>query len=450
MKVGILVLFTVVLMASISSYAVKPIEEASVDVVDDIYELKECYKERLAQVPPIPSLEVWLDTRGSVYPVNWKKFPKDFTKQMYAEMDVLTGYPLYSVICFEDYKTRETVFLNRYDSEMCRLSPPSDYDPLSALSGLDSFNAWIFDPAHTAVELTLIPEVFYADYQAEKVARNAVVSLDAMTEMPEEEDEKVSVGMALVSADAMASSSDGSEEVVMAMSSIPAPPDGGNTNSIPGGGSSNLLVELTINLPVAFGQMGHIEIFTKDDLVYSSNWALATGGEWVPTLGSQTVKWIDSTSSNKSCSFFFISDGTDSDGDGHSDLHEEWANTNPTVFDEDDEDTDGINDWWEMKLFGDLSQNLLDDTDGDGLTNNVEIVVDSMGRLVAMLSDPALADSDADEVDDYDERRVWFTEPMNPDTDGDGLEDGAEVNGTLKTNPKNSDMTSPIVAFAGS
>ena len=220
-------------------------------------------------------------------------------------------------------------------------------------------------------------------------------------------------------------------------------------DSSEGGSTGGQLVELTIHIPEDFGYMNHIEIFSKDNLVYPTNWALATGGEWVPTLGRQTVYWIDPASSNKASSFFFISDGADSDGDGHSDLYEEWAGTTPDVFDEDDDDTDGINDWWEVKLFGDLSQTLLDDTDQDGLTNHVEIIVDSMGRLVAMISDPALKDSDADGVEDWPERRVWFTDPLDPDSDDDGREDGAELNASPRTDPHNPDTIAPIVAFFG-
>jgi len=249
----------------------------------------------------------------------------------------------------------------------------------------------------------------------------------------------------------MAVSSEGDEEVAMAMASIPPPPGGGDTNGVPEGGAStsNLLVELAISLPEGFGHMDHIEIFFRDNLIYSTNWALATDGEWVPTLGRQTVYWVDQTSSNKACSFFFISDGADSDGDGHSDMYEEWAGTDPYDFDEEDFDSDGINDWWETKLFGDLSQDLMDDTDGDGLTNNVEIVVDSMGRLVAMISDPNLEDSDAEGLDDFQERRVWNTDPMDPDSDDDGLDDATEVL-VLDTDPHNPDTTAPTVSFLGS
>lgn len=59
------------------------------------------------------------------------------------------------------------------------------------------------------------------------------------------------------------------------------------------------------------------------------------------------------------------------------------------------------------------------DSDGDGLTNVVEI---------ALGTDALLADTDGDALSDFDEDRIWSTNPLLPDTDSDGLSDGDEVN----------------------
>ncbi|RLF63612.1 MAG: hypothetical protein DRN31_02105, partial [Thermoplasmata archaeon] len=59
-----------------------------------------------------------------------------------------------------------------------------------------------------------------------------------------------------------------------------------------------------------------------------------------------------------------------------------------------DSDGDGMPDWWEMKYFGNLSQTASGDPDGDGLINYKEVKYD--------------------------------TDPRNPDTDGDGVEDGPD------------------------
>ena len=60
------------------------------------------------------------------------------------------------------------------------------------------------------------------------------------------------------------------------------------------------------------------------------------------------------------------------------------------------------------------------DNDGDGLTNAEE---DELG------TDPDLADTDGDGIDDFTEVNETGTDPTNPDTDGDGYDDGDEWDG---------------------
>lgn len=68
------------------------------------------------------------------------------------------------------------------------------------------------------------------------------------------------------------------------------------------------------------------------------------------------------------------------------------------------------------------------DDDGDGLSNNEE---------EALGTDPQVADTDGDGLNDGQEVNQYGTNPRNVDHDGDGLLDGAEVNehGTSPTNP---------------
>ena len=57
------------------------------------------------------------------------------------------------------------------------------------------------------------------------------------------------------------------------------------------------------------------------------------------------------------------------------------------------------------------------------------------------MTDPTKADTDGDGIDDGDEvdgTNGFVTDPTNPDTDGDGLEDGEEVN-TYGTDPTDTD-----------
>ena len=65
------------------------------------------------------------------------------------------------------------------------------------------------------------------------------------------------------------------------------------------------------------------------------------------------------------------------------------------------------------------------DTDQDGLTDQVELELGT---------DLSSADSDADGLFDREEVEVYFTDPLNPDTDGDTYSDGMEVEGGYNPN----------------
>ena len=75
------------------------------------------------------------------------------------------------------------------------------------------------------------------------------------------------------------------------------------------------------------------------------------------------------------------------------------------------------------------------DSDGDGLNDGDE--VNTYG------TDPTNADSDGDGLSDFDEVMTYNTNPLNGngDADGDGLSDVDEIN-THNTNPTNADSDS--------
>ncbi|NDG72512.1 MAG: hypothetical protein EBY32_14700 [Proteobacteria bacterium] len=75
-------------------------------------------------------------------------------------------------------------------------------------------------------------------------------------------------------------------------------------------------------------------------------------------------------------------------------------------------------------------RNIVPDTDGDGLSDGAE--VNTYG------TDPKKADTDGDGLSDGAEANAYRTDPKKADTDGDGLSDGAEVN-TYGTDPKKAD-----------
>lgn len=94
-----------------------------------------------------------------------------------------------------------------------------------------------------------------------------------------------------------------------------------------------------------------------------------------------------------------------------------------------DTDADGLPDAWERLIFGNLNAKGTDDTDADGLTNAEEY---SLG------TDGADADTDGDGLNDGREVNTTSTDPFRADSDNDGLMDGAEVD-TYHTDPNNVD-----------
>jgi hypothetical protein len=209
------------------------------------------------------------------------------------------------------------------------------------------------------------------------------------------------------------------------------------------------MVQLTVSLPDRdYGHMGHVEIFARDDLMSTTTWI--EGDCWIPTLGRAVICWADPLSSYKPQRFYCVSDGTDSDGDGRSDLYEAWVgHTASNVFNAVNADGDDLHDWLEMKVFGSLAQTGADDFDRDGLLNGEELISGSPDLPAVMISNPALADSDGEGISDFDELRVWNTDAMDPDTDCDGRDDASEVLGSPPTDPCNPDTIAPVVILAG-
>lgn len=117
-----------------------------------------------------------------------------------------------------------------------------------------------------------------------------------------------------------------------------------------------------------------------------------------------------------------------------------YENIGKLIDIETDSDGDGIADWYEdhLVLFNGVSLKLdknNPDTDGDGIPDGEEIDrldyrynADRAKVIVTgrLITNPTLVDSDGDGIADADESDS-MTDPMNPDTDGDGLNDGDEV-----------------------
>jgi len=107
------------------------------------------------------------------------------------------------------------------------------------------------------------------------------------------------------------------------------------------------------------------------------------------------------------------------------------ATYNYTMTDNiDDIELGGKDNYWgvALQVFGFLTTRN-NDLDGDGLLNDEE------RRL---RTDPLNPDTDGDGLKDGEEVHNYGTDPLNPDTDGDGLQDGEEVF-THKTDPLDPD-----------
>ncbi|GAB3255602.1 hypothetical protein [Nocardioides dilutus] len=122
---------------------------------------------------------------------------------------------------------------------------------------------------------------------------------------------------------------------------------------------------------------------------------------------------------------------SDSDGDGLSDVEEGSLGTDPNDPDSDD---DGLSDGAEVNTHH--TDPLDPDTDDGGVTDGAE-VDNGTDPLDGEDDIPATGDSDGDGLSDVEEGSLG-TDPNDPDSDDDGLSDGAEVN-THHTDPLDPD-----------
>lgn len=117
--------------------------------------------------------------------------------------------------------------------------------------------------------------------------------------------------------------------------------------------------------------------------------------------------------------------GEDLDNDGVTNDIEELFNTDPLKSDTDE---DGLSDYIEIYITG--TDPTLKDTDGNGVNDGDEDSdEDGLTNLeeIKLNTDLNKKDTDNDNLSDYDEVNVYKCNPLNPDTDGDGICDGDEI-----------------------
>ena len=347
-------------------------------------------------------------------------FDRRFLSNLIGEMHPVSGAPVYTVYAMMDASNFDVVLFNENLLELARIPRTKAYSPFSWVESrfgtdLTPELVALYNPTRMIAEYKLIP-IDYADYHIVALERQAALeaaTVSMATALPSEND-GVSIRMAVVPATTVLTEN---EESLMgiAMASSPPPPDGG-TNSPPagsGGGSSNLVMELAITMPLDCGP--YAEIFQKQNLIYPPDWSVAVN-KMAVTGGVETI-WADPASSNAATMFYIVGDtsaGFD-DGDGYSEYRERYVEgSNPLVFDMRDTDGDGMHDWHEIMLFGDLSQTGTNDFDDDGLANDQEMILHS--NSVEWICDASLFDTDGDGTDDGTEVGQG-SDPSNP---GDG------------------------------
>ena len=167
------------------------------------------------------------------------------------------------------------------------------------------------------------------------------------------------------------------------------------------------------------------QVPTKDDYVFGG-WYLDQNFSkyfsFDETIDKDIVlyaRWID------------YKDTNDSDNDGIYDYIESYIGT-----DINSEDTDGdkLSDYVEIMILGTNPLNIDSDNDGiyDGDEDNDQDKLTNLEEIVAN-TNPLLIDTDGDILSDYDEINQYSTNPNDRDTDGDYVSDGKEIE--IGTNP---------------
>lgn len=183
-------------------------------------------------------------------------------------------------------------------------------------------------------------------------------------------------------------------------------------------------VEIALNMdamgvPAGDQSVKFMAVLVTGDSLYGSNQVLASRTSTTVDIGNGLNGTIGLKNTNFETepgiqTMELLVDGDDTDGDGLLD------------FEDPDDDNDGLLDTVETKtgVYVDANNTgtdpLIADTDHDGLQDGAE--VDSFG------TNPTKSDTDGDGLNDRVELEVYFCNPLLKDSDNDGFGDLFEVN----------------------
>ena len=176
---------------------------------------------------------------------------------------------------------------------------------------------------------------------------------------------------------------------------------------------------------------------------------------WDEALGAADLAFI----SENGVQLFLDARATDSDDDGLPDIYEQLIidadegdaiMTLADVLPGDDFDNDGSTNEAEL---ANNTDPIDDDSDDDGLLDGPETNTGTFANAMDTGTDPNRADTDGDGISDGDEvagTLGFVTDPTKADTDGDGFRDKAEIDaGSDPTNPASNPGVRVNILFIG-
>lgn len=190
---------------------------------------------------------------------------------------------------------------------------------------------------------------------------------------------------------------------------------------------TNLAAEASAVAAADFDGDGDMDVVSSSDLDDTIAWYANPGG-------ASPVTWTRHVITTNAVGASYVAVG-DLNGDGAPDIVSTSSNDNKVAWYRNpatdpniaDTDGDGLSDGAEVNTYH--TNPTRTDTDGDGLADGLEVNT--------LMTDPTLTDSDSDGLSDYYEVNLdgnpnnytpgTDSDPNDPDTDNDGLFDGAEI-----------------------